>query len=263
MMNTAKFFIIGNFLGLTCAFALLISAGILSSQDNASDDLLQMYNWDNTIGTVATNIIICSSLLLGVIVVTSIFAVCMNMELPEKMFLPYTYFQTTMIFACFIFGIISAVSMVQLDKLAVTLNDSLRNDYVPGEGVVADAWDQAQLKLSCCGAKGPEDYSVIPLNGTFVPSSCCKYLKQDENHQPINETLCQFEADQIQHSQKANATFLNTEGCYSKIKTNIYHYLSVLLGVSMSTNSAQVIYIIMLHVWKRKCAEQNYTSAPS
>ncbi|KAH3888047.1 CD82 antigen-like isoform X2 [Dreissena polymorpha] len=238
MMNTAKFFIIGNFLGLTCAFALLISAGILSSQDNASDDLLQMYNWDNTIGTVATNIIICSSLLLGVIVVTSIFAVCMNMELPEKMFLP-------------------------LDKLAVTLNDSLRNDYVPGEGVVADAWDQAQLKLSCCGAKGPEDYSVIPLNGTFVPSSCCKYLKQDENHQPINETLCQFEADQIQHSQKANATFLNTEGCYSKIKTNIYHYLSVLLGVSMSTNSAQVIYIIMLHVWKRKCAEQNYTSAPS
>ncbi|KAH3887905.1 hypothetical protein DPMN_011927 [Dreissena polymorpha] len=245
-------FIRGNVLGLTCALALLIVAGILSTQDNASEDLLQIYNWDNKIGTVATNIIICSSLLLSVIVVTCIFAVCMNMELPEKMFFPYTLFLTTMIFACFIIGILSPFTRGQLDELAVTLNDSLRNDYVPGEGVVADAWDQAQLKLSCCGANGPEDYSVISFNGTFVPSTCCKYLKQKENYQPINETLCQFEADQLQHNHTTNATYLNTEGCCSRIEKNIYEYLSVLIWVSISTNSAQFVYwcIVVLN-WRK------------
>ncbi|XP_052232616.1 uncharacterized protein LOC127845618 isoform X4 [Dreissena polymorpha] len=86
-------------------------------------------------------------------------------------------------------------------------------------------------QLSCCGVLGPKDYADVKfITGRYVPVSCCQ--RQDTHAQPFNETMCQDEADLLQHKQVNNGSFLNTVGCYSEMKTSFHKYLLKMMWLS-------------------------------
>ncbi|XP_052232598.1 23 kDa integral membrane protein-like isoform X2 [Dreissena polymorpha] len=191
-------------------------------------DLLGIYDMETHIGAVAIGILCC-----GIIVPIVIFvsAILCNF-FPEITAWVSTASIILMCVVYLIFGFLSATYDCQFDdRLEITLNKSLKEDYIDGKGMVAKAWDKIQFELSCCGVLGPKDYADVKfITGRYVPVSCCQ--RQDTHAQPFNETMCQDEADLLQHKQVNNGSFLNTVGCYSEMKTSFHKYLLKMMWLS-------------------------------
>ncbi|XP_052231730.1 tetraspanin-7-like isoform X4 [Dreissena polymorpha] len=152
----------------------------------------------------------------------------------------YTIFGAVMFVAYLTFGFESATFDCQFDDgLEVTLNNSVNDDYIVGKGLVAKAWDEVQLELSCCGVVGPKDYSELKFNdGNYVPVTCCK-------QRPFNETMCQFEAYQLQHNQTNDGRFVNKVGCFGQIKSKFHDYLTNMEVHSFVISGLQLLCFIM------------------
>lgn len=148
-------------------------------------------------------------------------------------------------------GITAAVFKKDVDNnLQKTLKKSLDN-YIPGNNLIAKAWDYMQTWLKCCGSKqGPKDYKNANFTGTtdHVPKSCCVLTNSDpENPTPKNSAQCQTDASTCQTSTNGTCpnTYVKTEGCYDKLEQEIKSHLALIIGVGVGIAMFQLLGIVM------------------
>lgn len=145
-------------------------------------------------------------------------------------------------------GITAAVYKGKIDeKLPEILQGSLKN-YTEGNTLINKAWDYVQVWMSCCGSKGPIDYS----NGNFtnpthhVPTTCCVLSNSDpEKPTPKNVTACQHDADIIQKGTDITSASLKKNGCFSSFEEQIKSHLALIIGVGVGIGMIQLLGIVL------------------
>ncbi|XP_052231710.1 uncharacterized protein LOC127845072 isoform X2 [Dreissena polymorpha] len=200
----------------TAVYGAILACMFRKHESNiyAIQQLLQIYGLETNVGRVRCGIKVCSvmvSIILGLKTLICIYeqikckckilqspgvfidkfklieSKCTEKKLPEVLIALYTIFGAVMFVAYLTFGFESATFDCQFDDgLEVTLNNSVNDDYIVGKGLVAKAWDEVQLELSCCGVVGPKDYSELKFNdgGCFgqIKSKFHDYLTNMEVH---------------------------------------------------------------------------------
>jgi len=87
------------------------------------------------------------------------------------------------------------------------------------------AWDLMHVRLKCCAARGPQDFTGQSLYfnrsqrfGYFVPPTCCVMTNDDAQYPQIyNEMDCQTDAVNYP-SRISSSEAVKTKGCYTAFK---------------------------------------------
>ncbi|XP_044271170.1 23 kDa integral membrane protein-like [Tribolium madens] len=124
-------------------------------------------------------------------------------------------------------GVVAAIYKNDFgDALKNALKKSLEN-YSKNE-MDKISWDNAHLKLKCCGVEGPDDWQGQPL-----PYSCCHV--DDELSSTLNSYCINV----------ARGKYLYETGCYDQLKIKIHENTNILIGVGIGIAFIQIVGVIL------------------
>jgi len=132
------------------------------------------------------------------------------------------------------------------NKLSQPFLDTLSRYELDRDGVIEQTWDNVQTELRCCGVDLPNDWTSHNtgfqqndnylqttgnniLIGVRVPESCCV--------EASNTALC------MTVPTGKNGVFV--EGCFSKVKNQMFLHIESIGGVSIAVIIIMVINLIL------------------
>ncbi|XP_067655084.1 CD82 antigen-like [Haliotis asinina] len=143
----------------------------------------------------------------------------------------------------FVVTIMFVVQSEDVKQFEDALTKTLQNKYKKDRTMITVPWDYAQVTFGCCGVSNHTDYWPVFANNTEenVPITCC-VLKGDRNPEdpvPKNKDQCMKDSQ----TKSTKSEYLNTQGCFKKLKATIEQYSVVLLIVEAVIIAVTIIGI--------------------